>query len=549
LRAAHQVGPRAGTLGFAHLKSTRKSLKSTPEGDRRDERMSSILAELIPTYLKLTAACVLALGAVPSPASAQTPASGRPTLAVLPLQNSSGDRTQDFFAEGMTDEIASAVAGVQGIDVVARSSSFQFRQPNPDIAAAGAALKVSHIVQGSARLTADRVRLSAQVVQVRDGAKLWSKELEAPRSEIFDLEEEIARDIAASLRTPAKPGQPLVRSHTSDFDAYLDFLRAKAAARPRGAAPLAAAALLLERAVDRDPDFAPAAALLAYAYALTPLFAPSLRGGMPDQERKLVAQTLPRSDALARRATALDPRSPEALVALGYANMVQRRMLAAEDAFKQALALNPNQADGLHGLSQLVAALGRIKESLAMREHLQEGEPFITNYTADTAEIYWLDGATDKAVAMLQPFRPGRTLELALVEASAGRYREAAAAIREMPASNYPPGMTEAAAKILESAPATAAAADTLPRIGNLSFAYMHVGAPQRVLEFYEDEIRAGYFQPISTTWFWHPTYAPVRKTARFKNVVRDLGLVEYWGARGWPPQCRPTQANEFGCE
>jgi TolB-like protein len=511
--------------------------------------VSSIVAELIRSGLTLTAVWVLALGAVPSPASAQTPAAGRPAVAVLPLQNNSGDATQDFFAEALTDEIASALAGVQGIDVVARSSSFQFRQPNPDIKAVGAALKVSHVIQGSARLMADRVRLNVLVARVRDGAQLWSKELEAPRSGIFDLEEEFARDIAASLRVPANPGQTLVRGRTSDFEAYLDLLRAKAAARPRGAAALAAAAVFLERAVDRDPDFAPAAALLAYAYALTPLFAPSLRGGMPEEERKLVAQTIPRSDALARRATTLDPKSPEAFVALGYANMVQRQMLAAEDAFKQALALNPNQADGLHGLSQLVAALGRIKESLAMRQHLQEGEPFITNYTADTAEIYWLDGATDKALTMLQPFRPGRTLELALVEASAGRYREAAAAIREMPASNYPAGMTEAAAKILESAPAKAAAPDALPRIGNLSFAYMHVGAPERVLEFYEDEIRAGYFQPISTTWFWHPSYAQVRKTARFKNVVRDLGLVEYWAARGWVPQCRPTQASEFACE
>src|SRR5262249_62127067 len=121
-----------------------------------------------------------------------------------------------------------------------------------------------------------------------------------------------------------------------------------------------------------------------------------------------------------------------------------------------------------HGYSQLLAALGRIKESLAMREHLQKGEPFITNYTADTAEIYWLDGATEKAIAMLQPFRPGRTLELALVQASVGHYREAAAALREMPATNYSPGMTEAAAKILESAPAKNAAPNSLPRIGNL---------------------------------------------------------------------------------
>src|SRR5262249_1565685 len=187
--------------------------------------------------------------------------------------------------------------------------------------------------------------------------------------------------------------------------------------------------------------------------------------------------------------------------------------------------------------------------SLAMREHLQKGEQFITNYTADTAEIYWLDGATEKAVAMLQPFRPGRTLELALVQAAAGRYREAAAANREMAATDYPSGMTEAAARILESAPTISSAPDTLPRIGNLSFAYMHVGAPERVLEFYEDEISAGYFQPISTTWFWHPTYAAVRKTERFKKVAEGLGLVEYWRARGWPQQCRPAGPNDFLCE
>ena len=509
--------------------------------------MGMISSVLMRGCLAFAAASLLALGAPLSSASAQAPASGRPIVAVLPLENTSGDATQNFFAEGMTDEIAAALTGVPGIDVVARSSSFQLR--NRNIQAVGAALKVGYVVQGSARLTADRVRLSVSVAEVRDGVQLWSKEFEAPHSGMFDLEEEIARNIAAALKAPANSGHALVRSRTSDFEAYLDFLRAKVAARPRGAGPLAAAAVLLEQVVSRAPDFAPAAALLAYDYALTPLFAPSLRGGMPEEERKIVERTIPRSDALAHRATALDPKSAEAFVALGYANMVQRRMLAAEDAFKQALALNPNHADGLHGYSQLLAALGRIKESLAMREHLQEGEPFITNYTADTAEIYWLDGATEKAIAMLQPFRPGRTLELALVQAASARYREAAAAIREMPASNYPAGMTEAAAKILDSAPAMAVAADALPRIGNLSFAYMHVGAPERVLEFYEDEIRAGYFQPISTTWFWHPTYAAVRKTARFKNVVRDLGLVEYWSARGWPPQCRPTGMGNFSCE
>jgi TolB-like protein len=493
----------------------------------------------------------LMLGVAISSAAAQAPAApaAAPTIAVLPLENSSREAAQDFFASGMTDEIASALASVRGLAVVARSSSFRLPPQSRDLKSIGQTLNARYLVQGSARLAADRVRMTVRLVQASDGVALWSKDYDAERSHIFDLEEDIGGKIAAALKVPAPAGEPLVRSRTADLDAYLDFLRAKVAARERGAKALADAAVFLEGVVIRDPDFAPAAALLAYDYALTPLFAPSLRGGLPQEERRIVERTIPRSDALARRATKLDPKSADAFVALGYANLVQRKMLAAEDAFKQALALNPNQADGLHGYSQFLAAMGRIKPSLAMRDHLQSIEQSIINYTADTAEIYWLDGDTEKAVAMLQPFRPGRTLELALVQASAGRYGEAATAIREMPAASYPPGMTEAAAKILDSAPAKAAAPAELPRLGNLSFAYMHVGAPERVLEFYEDEVRGGYFQPISTTWFWHPTYAAVRKTARFKALARDLGLVEYWSARGWPPQCRPAAAGDFSCE
>ncbi len=511
--------------------------------------MGRMAACLTQRCLGLAALYAVASIAALFSASAQAQGPGRPVVAVLPLENDSGDATQNFFAEGMTDEIAAALTGVRGIDVVARSSSFQLGRQDRETPAIGAKLNASYVVLGSARIATDRVFLNVSVAQVRDRAQIWSKKYEAPGSGIFDLEEEMTRDIATALNAPASPGERLIRSRTGDFESYMDFLRAKVTARLRGAKPLADAAVFLERVLARDPNFAPAAALLAYDYALTPLFAPSLRGGMPEEERKIVERAIPRSDALARRAAALDPKSAEAFVALGYANMVQRRMLAAEDAFRQALALNPNQADGLHGYSQLVAALGRVKESLAMRERLQSGEPFITNYTADTAEIYWLDGATDKAVAMLQPFRPGRTLELALVLASAGRYREAAAAIREMPSTNYPVGMTDAAARILESAPAKVGAPAALPRIGNLSFAFMHVGAPERVLEFYQDEISAGYFQPISTTWFWHPTYAAVRRTQQFAKVVRDLGLVEYWGVRGWPPQCRSAGGNDVSCE
>ncbi len=488
-------------------------------------------------------ALALAIGALP--ASAQTQ---RPTVAVLPFDNSSGDGAQNYFAEGMTDEIAAALSGARGLDVVARSSSFRVKEPKRDLKATGEQLHARYLVRGEARLVGDRVRLNLALHQASDGKQIWAEEYYAESPNLFDIEEDAAEKIAAALKAPVPAGEMLVRNRLDSFDVYLDFLRAKVAARDRGARPLADAAVILEKVLAREPNYAPAAAMLGYDYALTPLFSTSLRNGLPDEERKVVERTIPKAEELARRAIARDPKGADGFVALGYASMAQRKMIAAEDAFKQALALNPNQADGLHGYSQFLAAMGKIKESLRMREHLEDIEQFIVNYTADTAEIYWLDGDTTKAIQMLQPFRPGRTLELALIQASAGRYKESAAALREMPMTNYLPGMLESAAKILESAPAKAASPATLPRLGNMSFAFMHVGAPERVLEFYEDEVRGNYFQPISSTWFWHPSYAAVRKTDRFKKVAQDLGLVAYWRARGWPAQCRPQGANDFIC-
>src|SRR5215468_11078472 len=132
--------------------------------------MVGVLVDLIRSYLTLTGVSALALGATLSSAPAQAPTPDRPIVAVLSLENISGDATQDFFAQGMTDEIAVALTSVPGLNVVARSSSFQFRQGNRDIKAIGAALNATHLVQGSAGLAADRVRVTVSVEQVRDGA-------------------------------------------------------------------------------------------------------------------------------------------------------------------------------------------------------------------------------------------------------------------------------------------------------------------------------------------------------------------------------------------
>jgi adenylate cyclase len=195
--------------------------------------MNRFLPDLTRWCLSLAVGTALALCTELPAATAQAPISSRPKVVVLPLENNSGDAAQNFFAEGMTDEIASALTGMQGLDVVARSSSFQLKPSNRDIKAIGQSLNASYVVQGSARMTADRVHLNVRLVQADDGVQLWSEEYDAELLNIFDLEEGIAQKIAMALKVSANPGEVLVRSRTGNTDAYLDFLRAKVAERGR----------------------------------------------------------------------------------------------------------------------------------------------------------------------------------------------------------------------------------------------------------------------------------------------------------------------------
>jgi TolB-like protein len=496
---------------------------------------------------RIVVACALAVLLGAGAVHAQPDAT---RISVLPLSNS-GDRNADYFADAMTDEIAVALTKVPGVGVVGRSSVYIPRLPGQ--ATCPQRPDAEYLVSGSANRVGQNIRISVRLERQNcsgTSAPLWQADYERNSNDLFDIEEDIALHVAEAVGRPVRlaRGVHLLKSRAKDMEAYDQYLHAKVLARGRGAQALGDASKLLEQVLARDPDFEPAAAMIAYEYALTPLFAPPLRSGHPDEERKITDRLLPRAEAFALRAVALDPKDATAFVGLGYVRLVQRKMIAAEDAFKEALRLDPNQADGLHGYSQFLAAMGKIRESLAMRAHLQDIEPSIINYTADTAEIYWLAGDTDKAIATLQPFRPGRTMELALIESASGRYHDAAALLREMPQTNWPDGLLEKAAKLLDTAPAQMPP-DSLPGLGSLSFAFLHVGAPERVLEYYEDEVKGGYFQPISATWFWHPSYAVVRKTERFKRLARDLGMVEYWRARGWPQWCHPAGANDFACE
>ncbi|HMI97720.1 MAG TPA: BTAD domain-containing putative transcriptional regulator [Micropepsaceae bacterium] len=484
--------------------------------------------------------------------TAPTPQAGAISIVVLPLANLSGDASQDFFSDGMTEEITSALAKIASLRVVARTSAFQFKGQNLDVRMIARSLGASHLIEGSVRKIGNRVRISAELIEAASGTNLWTESYEREFTDIFAIQEGIAQAIAGALRVPLglKQGDTLVRNQTKDLDSYLQYLRAKALVRARGLTRMTEAAALLEEVVSRDPEFAPGWALLAQAYEFTPTFHPARNSSAVEEYRRVVDASLPRAEAAAQRAIQLDPNNADGYLALGYVQAVRGKWLVAEELYSKARAFDPNNSDALHLYGLLLVEVGHVREALAMRQRLEAQEPFVPVFNSITGLVLWLNGQNDAAIAMLKDIPAGGGGEgpLAMIYAEAGRYREAADALLPIPTALFLPGTVEDAGRLLRTAPAKVASPQALPQLGNLGFVYLYVGATDRTLEFYDGNAKAGFFLGGIISPLWHRSYAPVRKTERFKAYIRAAGMIDYWRARGWPDLCHPVGADDFVC-
>ncbi len=450
----------------------------------------------------------------------------------------------------MTEEITAALAKVPDLKVVARTSAFQFKTQNRDIQSIGQQLHATHFIEGSVRKAGDRVRITAQLIKADDGTHVWTENYDRELKDVFAIQEDIAQAIAASLRVPLglQQGQSLVSNRNIDPETHQQYLRAKALVRARGPKSLTDAASLLEQAIKRDPNYAPAWALLAEAYVTLPAYVPAFVAGNIDELRRVAGASLPKAEAAAKRATELDPNSGEGYLNLGFAQLARFKWLLAEDLYSKALALDPNNPEALHRYGNFLAAVGRLREALAVRQRLQQLEPFVPTFNANTAAVLWLNGQDAAAITMLTALPEGtRASYFARIYAAAGRFDDAAENIQH--SNNIPPAIVEDAARLLRTASTVATSSRSLPRLGELGFVYIYAGAPDRLLEFHEGNVRAGYTDAFNVGMLWHSSYAAVRKTERFKAYASSAGLVDYWRERGWPDLCRPMGANDFVCD
>ena len=301
---------------------------------------------------------------VPTPV-AVAPAPRPSSVAVLPFVNASPDSAEDYFSDGVTEELTAALGRVPGLRVADPSSAFALQRPGEDPQGAGRRLGVGTVLEGSVRQVNDRLRLSVHLVSVSEGFDLWSETYERPPSEIVLVQEEIVGSVVATLRVPGAERWADTVRPPSSLRAYLAYLRARhvLARRPRGDPSPAAA--LYQEAIDLDSSYAPAWAGLADAQVRRAL----TQGARP-------SEAMPAARAAAIRALALDSS-----LALAHSTLAQIHFLydrswpAADSAFQRAIEINPSRAE-VHGrYARLLLATGRADEALAHARRALELDP------------------------------------------------------------------------------------------------------------------------------------------------------------------------------
>ena len=296
------------------------------------------------------------IGRVEQPETAPAPVPAvADSIAVLPFLNLSSDRENEFFADGITEEIINALAQIEQLRVVARSSAFSFKGKHIDPRAVGQQLNVRRILEGSVRRADNRLRITAQLIDVENGYHLWSERYDREMKDVFEIQDEIARSIAERLKiTSARSREgPLVRAGTRNVEAYQLYAKGRALLYRRGGAILSAVPCF-EQAVAIDADYALAWAGLADSYTTLGYY------GLARPEA-----SMPKGMEAARRAVALDNSLAEAHNALAMASLMGAWDKAqAEREFLQAIKLNPTyiQARDWYGLFYLQFAEGRLHE-------------------------------------------------------------------------------------------------------------------------------------------------------------------------------------------
>jgi TolB-like protein/Tfp pilus assembly protein PilF len=450
------------------------------------------------------------------------------SIAVLPFVDLSHDPENAYFADGITDDIITALSRIRGLKVISRTSSARYRGGLKNLREIGAELEVGTILEGSVRRQGDRVRIVAQLIEARSDAHLWAETFDRKLEDIFAIQSEVAGHLAGVLEMSMSPTERarIAGRRTENAEAYDVYLMGRCWWNERTPESLQRAIESFERAIELDPGFSLAHAGLAQVYAVISAYTP-----VPVREAQ------ERAAACGERALELDPSLGEVHAVLGHVAVADWRWGDAEGHYRRAIELNPSNATAHHWYGEYHVWRGRFENAVEQLRRAQQLDPHSLLIKTAAARPYLAAGRFDEAVRQLlrvlgiAPDYGYAYGLLAVAYHAMGRYDESLTALERARGIPWLDGTTVAAFRAafheeglegyLRAAARTAEAKCAPP----ITIAAFHAGLGDRDRAFQVLELACAVRDPTLRVLLADPLIASLRDDARFGRLLERVGL------------------------
>ncbi len=462
-----------------------------------------------------------------------TPPEGRVMLVVLPFHNVGGDAEQEYFTDGLTEEMISQLGRLhpERLRVIASTSAMHYKKSSKRVDEIGRELGVDYVLEGSVRRGGERVRITAQLVQVSDQTEVWSESYESSESDVLALQSEVARAIAQQIQLKLTPQEQarLATSQTINPKAHEAYLLGQHFWGKRSDEGLRKSIEFFEQAIAMDPSYAPAYSGLANSY-----FSSSFWGLLPATE------SMPKGAAAAQKAVELDETLAEAHASMAFAKMWESDWEGAEKEYKRMIELNPGYAQGRMWHGDFLTSMGRSDEAVQEMRRALELDPLSLMVNNATGWHLYLARRYDEAIAQFK-----RALELdpnfALAHYDLGRayeqkglYEQALAEFQEAKAlSPETPyilaglghcygvmGRRSEARRVLGELEALS----QRRHVKSLDIAFVHLGLGNKEQTLAELEKSAAEREGWVGYFYADPIYDPLRSDPRFQSLLARVG-------------------------
>jgi TolB-like protein len=499
-------------------------------GDRGQQRLSATEIAILTLLFVLGGGLFWHYERVNEAASvAPTATSGVPatvavdehSIAVLPFVNMTSDEDQEYFADGISEELLNLLAQVPELRVIARTSSFAFKGEKIEIAEIAKRLRVAHVLEGSVRKSGETLRITAQLIRTADSSHLWSQTYDRQMTDIFRVQDEIAAAVVAELKIKLLAAAPKARA--TDPRAYALYLQARALSNQGTASSYEQSERLYAQALAIDANDAAAWAGLAEVYDRQ-----ATGGQRPIEEGYRLAREA------ANKALAIDPKFAPAHAELGWIALKYHGDLAAAARhYEHALALEPTNTDIIRGAGLLAMSLGRLDTAIALDEYVVARDPVSPAGHGNLGQVYLNAGRLDESIATsrtalsLSRDYAGAQYNIGVALLLKNDPAAALAAMQQDPEDWGPIGLPMAWHALGKKAESDAALAELIrtqekEAAYNIAYVLAYLGQTDRAFEWLDKAV--AYHDPGLTEIVVEPLFASIKKDPRWEPFLHKLG-------------------------